>query len=1124
MICPRCQTENPEINKFCRECGLGLLYVCPQCGREAPPEDKFCGKCGHPLSGTPGPKPTPQDLTFDEKLAKIQKYLPGNITEKILSQRNRIEGERKQVTVLFTDMAGYTTMSEKLDAEEVYSFMDQVYEILIHKVTEYGGTVNEFTGDGIMALFGAPVALEDAPQRAIRASLAIHREIVLFSERLCREKPGHIPFRMRAGIHTGPVVVGTVGNDLRVTFTAMGDTVNLASRMETLAEPGSTYVTEETFKLTEGFFSFEPLGQNQVKGRERPVAMYRVLGAGPSRTKFDVSAERGLTPLMGRRRELGILLDGLTRAKGGRGETFLVTAEPGGGKTRLLYEFRKAAGHEDVGFWQGRCLSYGAGTAYYPIAEALRSGLEIYEEDSDTEVRDKVMNKLRSWRIDEAWISPHLLEVLSIPESGIKKIPMSREARRDCITEALNRVLFRSAEIRPLILVIEDLHWIDRSSEDYLRQLLEKADRGRFFILLTFRPESARSWISSPYGNPLNLSRLSDQESLAMAAHLLGADQMDRDLGKLILEKTDGIPLYIEEFVQSLQDLGLVERKEGSLTLLPDRKPLAVPATIRDMIMARVDSLPAGAKELLQTCAVFEREFSQQLIQTVTEIPEEEISSHLKDLRQSGLIEGRRTYPDSTYAFRHALTQEVVYEAILGRNKRALHESIAQMIETTHPTALEEYCESLAHHFMAGENFEKGENYSRMAARKAERSSSLMEAIAHAQRRVACIERLPETLDRSRILVDARTTLALYLFQMSYMAEAKEAIDPIVELAQELGYKRRLAQIHTIMGSYHLMVQEKCAPAFEELQVAVSMAEENNELLSFLLANGTLGLALAWDCRFREAAVHLQRVVDTNAAIHNLWGVSVTNSNLSFYAYNYPGQVDLGYNTSQASVQTAEQCGDILSRAMAYTCHGISCLHKGFLEEGQKHLMTGIELCQKISLFSFGSVGHLWLGYAYSDTGDFVSALGHYEEATRLRERSRTFLSTVALSRIAAVNARVMAGMKEVDLGSMRELVAGAKLRLHQGIMARFLGGSLLHLHNRDLDEAEHWIRTAEDWHERCGMMWDLARDQALHGELLRKRGDGAGAREMLKKAAGIFVECGAPEWARRTEMGFSRL
>ena len=1119
MNCPKCRSENSEGTKFCRECGARLERVCPQCGAASPPHFKFCQECGQPLSASSEP-PSPKSLSEKQPTPSPP---PQELTEKILAQRGRIEGERRQVTVMFCDLVGSTAQTEKLGDEKAFALIDELFGILTQQVHRYEGTVQEFRGDGIMALFGAPLALENTAQRALSTSLAIHQEVSRFNNRIL-EGSRSPAIRMRIGIHTGPVILGSIGSDLRLEFQVIGDTVNLAARMEALAEPGTTYVTKETFKLTEGFFSFEPLGQRQIKGRERPVDVYRVLGVGPSRTRFDVSIERGLTPLMGRRRELEILLDGLTRTKGGRGESFLVTAGPGGGKTRLLYEFRKAAGHEDVGFWQGRCLSYGAGTAYSPIAEALRSGLEIYEGDSDKEVRDKVLSGLRSRGIDEAWIYPHLLEVLSVPESGIEKIPMSLEARRDCITETLNRVLFRSAEIQPLILVIEDLHWIDQSSEDYLRQLLEKAARGKLFILLSCRPESARSWIGSPYGNPLHLSPLSPRESLSMAAHLLGADQMDGHLRKLIMEKTDGIPLYIEEFVQSLKDLGLVERKEGSFYLLPDRKPMAVPATIRDVIMARVDSLPAGAKDLLQTCAVFEREFGRQLIRTVTEIPEEEISSHLKDLRQSGLIEERRAYPEPTYAFRHALTQEVVYDAILGRNKRALHKSIAQTIETTHQTTLEEHCEALAGHFMASEDFEKGAKYSRMAARKAERSSSLMEAIAHAQRRVTCIERLPETLDRSRTLVDARTTLALYLFQMSYMAEAKEAVDPIMELAQQLGYKRRLAQIHTIMGSYHLMVQEECEPAFEELQVAVSLAEESNERLSFLLANGTLGLALAWDCRFREAAVHLQRVVDTNAAINNLWGVSVTNSNLSFYAYNYPGQVDLGYDTSQEAVRTAEQCGDVLSRATAYTCHGISCLHKGLLEEGQKHLLTGVELCQRINLFSFGSVGHQWLGYAYADTGDFVSALGHYEEAARLRERSRTFLSTIHLSRIAAVSARVMAGVKEVDLGSLRELVAGNRFKLHQGVMARFLGEIMLHLQDRDLDEAEHWIRTAEDAHQRCGMMWDLARDQALHGELLQKRGDLAGARETLKRAAGIFAKCGAPEWARRTELGLSHL
>ena len=293
MKCPKCQFDNPEDAEFCNECGNKLEIICSACGRMNPLGSKFCNKCGHSL--IPLIKPAPKELSFDEKLAKIRRYLPKDLTQKILAQRDKIEGERKQVTVMFCDMEGYTSLTEKLGSEQMYSIMDDVYEILIHKVHYYEGTVNELTGDGVMALFGAPIALEDAPQRAIRSALAIHREINKFSDQF-KSESRLPPIRMRIGIHTGPVIVGTLGNDLRVDFKAVGDTVNLASRMEGLADPGTTFVTEDTFKLTEGFFRFEALGEKKVKGKEEPVKIFQVIAPSTRRTKFDVSAERGLTP------------------------------------------------------------------------------------------------------------------------------------------------------------------------------------------------------------------------------------------------------------------------------------------------------------------------------------------------------------------------------------------------------------------------------------------------------------------------------------------------------------------------------------------------------------------------------------------------------------------------------------------------------------------------------------------------------------------------------------------------------------------------------------------------------------------------------------------------------------
>ena len=322
MKCPSCQSENPEGIKFCGECGAKLERICPSCNSPNPPKFKFCGECGHDL--TKPEEAPPKDLSFDEKLDKIQRYLPKGLTEKILSQRNKIEGERKQVTVMFCDMEGFTQLSERLGPEEAYNVMDQVYELLIHKVHDYEGTVNEMTGDGIMALFGAPIALEDAPQRAIRSSLAIHRELAKFNDKIRQGKENILTLKMRIGIHTGPVVVGTLGNDLRVEFKAVGDTVNLASRVEGLAEPGTTYITEDTFKLIEGLFRFEALGERGIKGKQAPIQIYRVIAPSTSRTRFDVSAERGLTSFVGRERELELLLDGFERSKGGRGQAFSI--------------------------------------------------------------------------------------------------------------------------------------------------------------------------------------------------------------------------------------------------------------------------------------------------------------------------------------------------------------------------------------------------------------------------------------------------------------------------------------------------------------------------------------------------------------------------------------------------------------------------------------------------------------------------------------------------------------------------------------------------------------------------------------------------------------------------------
>ena len=630
------------------------------------------------------------------------------------------------MTVMFCDMKGFTPLSEKLGPETMYAMMDEVYEILIHKVHEYEGTVNEMTGDGVMALFGAPIALEDAPQRAIRSAMAIHREMTRFNERMRQEKGEFPPVKMRIGIHTGPVVVGTLGNDLRVEFKAVGDTVNLASRMESAWPNPEPPISPRTPSRSPRACSvFEALGEKEIKGKEKPLKVYQVIAPSSRRTRFDVSAERGLTPFVGRQRELELLLDGFERSREGRGQAISIISEAGIGKSRLLYEFRKAVTNEDVTFLEGRCLSYSRNVAYHPIVDILKANFEIQDNDTDQQIRQKVTSFLKIIQVDEPSTLPYLLELLSVKESGIEKMQMSPEARKDRTLEALKRITLKGSELRPLIMAVEDLHWMDRSSEDALKELLESISGSRVFLIFTYRPEFVHTWGSRSYHSQVTLNRLSNRESLAMVSHLLNTTNVDKDIEDLTLSKAEGIPFFIEEFIKSLRELKIIEKSNGTYKLTKDLKAIAIPSTIQDVIMARVDHLPEGAREVLRTGSVIEREFSHELIRKVTGLPEQELLSHLSTLRDSELLYERGIYPNSTYIFKHALTREVVYDSILTKKRKQIHEKIARAIEEIYGDNICDYYGVLANHCMACEDYEKGAEYARLEARKIPEGSIL---------------------------------------------------------------------------------------------------------------------------------------------------------------------------------------------------------------------------------------------------------------------------------------------------------------------------------------------------------------------------------------------------------------
>jgi class 3 adenylate cyclase/tetratricopeptide (TPR) repeat protein len=1111
MKCSNCEFDNREGVKFCEECGAKMELQCPSCGARIPPGRKFCGDCGCNLT-LPSDAP-PEELSFDEKLDKIQRYLPKGLSEKILAQRDRIEGERKQVTVMFCDLEGFTPLTERLGPEESYGIMDQVYEILIHKVHDYEGTVNEMTGDGIMALFGAPIALEDAPQRAIRSSLAIHREMAKFGDSIKEEIETIPPLKMRIGVHTGPVVVGTLGNNLRVEFKAVGDTVNLASRMEGLAGPGTTYVSEETFRSTEGLFRFEALGQREVKGREEPVSIYRVIAPSTRRTRFDVSAERGLTPFVGRERELELLLDGLERSKSGRGQALSIVSEAGVGKSRLLYEFRKAVVNEDVTFLEGRCLSYSRGFAYHPVTDLLKANFDIREGDGDPEITEKVKRGLNILGADEASTLPYLLELLSVKESGIDKISISPEAKKDRIMEALRQIVLKGSEIRPLILAYEDLHWVDKSSEDVLKYVLESIPGARVLMIFTYRPEFVHTWGGKSYHSQATLNRLSNRESLAMVTHILDTEEIDGELEDLILEKTEGIPFFIEEFIRSLKELEIIERRDNSYHLAKDIQDLTIPSTIQDVIMARVDSLPDGAKEVLQTGSAIEREFSYELIKQVTGLPEKELLSNLSALKDSELLYERGIYPQSTYIFKHALTREVVYDSILTKRKKRLHEAIGNAIEELYKNNIDEHYGVLSEHYMASEDYEKGAEYSKLAAKRARERASFNDAIAYGEKSAACLEKLPRTEDVEKKIIDAKVTLGLYYNQMFQHFEAKEAVEPIMELALKLDYKRRISQIYTIIGTYNFMVEGDYPKALQYLEDALKIAEELEDRLSLFLASHWIGHAFAESCEFDRALHHVEKALEINVAANVPWGISAVKGCISMTVHNNQGRADLGFQMSQENLRFAEESGGTWSKVEAYTYYGSSCYLKGFLDDAQEHLLKAIMFCERINFLSMGSLASFFLGETYLDRMEYQKAQDYHGKAISLLEDCRVWPSITSSNKMALTRAKVMNNVTDIDLESVYKYEEENKMKLYDGMMARYISEILLRIDDQQASRAEDWIKKAIETDKKNGTIWSLGRDYAHYAELLKRKGDHLKAKENLGKAIETFKECGSDGW-----------
>jgi tetratricopeptide (TPR) repeat protein len=599
---------------------------------------------------------------------------------------------------------------------------------------------------------------------------------------------------------------------------------------------------------------------------------------------------------------------------------------------------------------------------------------------------------------------------------------------------------------------------------------------------------------------------------------ILGTENIDRKLEELILEKTEGIPFFIEEFIRSLKDLGIIQRREVVYYLAKDIANIAIPSTIQDVVMARVDSLPEAAKAVLQTGSVVEREFSYELTKRITGLSESELLSHLSALRDAELLYEKGVYPQSTYIFKHALTREVVYDSILKNTRKKLHNEIGNALEDLHKDNLNEYHAILAEHFMAGGSYDKAAEYCRLAARKAEKTASVSDAITYTQKRVSCLEKLPQTEDVLRKMVDARTTLGLYWSQTNHPLVAREAVEPVVDLALKLDYKRRISQIYSILGVCSWWVEEDYPRTQRYMTDALRIAEELNDLLSLATANSYLGIVLSMNCEYEKASYHFGRALEINTAANSLWGIAGVKSWRAGWVYDFRGNIDLGYRETSEAVQIAEESGDIYSKAHGHTFHGRSCYCKGLLKEAEEHLLEGIDFADRVNDPGAQSASQIWLGITYLDMGKHVQAREAFEKGISLLEQHRLLPSILIVGRLNLALAKILCGDTDIELAPLCRDQAANKTKWLAGDMQRCLSAILLNVDPKRPSEAEDWIKKAIEDDSANGTRFSLAQDFAQYAELWKVKGKPAMAREKLSKAIEIFKECGADGWVQKYE------
>jgi len=1104
--------------KFCGECGARLESICASCSASNPPGNKFCGQCGSSLT---------QAVT-SPKFASPETYTPKHLAEKILTSKSALEGERKQITVLFADMKGSMELLVDRDPEEARKLLDPVIEHMMEAVHRYEGTVSNLMGDGIMALFGAPLSHEDHAVRACYAALRMQESVTRYADEVRRTEG--VPIQIRVGLNSGEVVVGAIGNDLKMDYTAIGQTVHLASRMEQMAMPGSIMMTADTLQLAEGYVQVKSLGPVHVKGMNEPVEVHEVTGAGLARSRLQAAAARGLTRFVGRDAETEQLRKALEQARSDHGQVVVVVGEPGLGKSRLFFEFIHSHRAQEWLILESGSVSYGKATPYLPVIDLLKAYFKIQDRDDQREIREKVTGKLLTLDKSLEFTLPAFLALLDVPVDDSAWQVLDPLQRRQLTLDAVKRLLLRESQVQPLILLFEDLHWIDSETQAMLESLVESLPTSRLLLLVNYRPEYQHGWASKSYYTQLKLDPLPPDSAGEILNSVLGNDHGLQSLKELLIERTEGNPFFLEESVRTLVETKVLAGERGNYQLEKKVKSTQVPATVQAVLAARIDRLPLEEKQLLQSAAVIGKDVPFSLLQAITELSDEELRRGLTHLQAAEFLYETSLFPDLEYTFKHALTHEVAYGSLLHERQRALHARIVEAIETLYSNRLIEQAERLAHHAARGEVWEKALTYLRQAGAKADDRSANREAASYFEQALTALAHLPESREMREQAVDLHFHLRISLVALGEHERVLEHLRTAEALANALGDDRRLARVSVYIAR-ELSAQGEHEQAVTACDRAIGMARTRDYY--GLEVTATLYMGLGYYCLGNyPKAVEAQRrnLVPLDSPVvrkrFGAVGLPLVNSRTSLaLALAERGEFVEAVVRCTEAIQIAEAIGHPYSVTVTYQGMGLLHLRRGDLHEATLTIEHALEVCQGVDTPPLFHAVSSALGYAYVLSGRTVEAIPLLEEAVEGPSWGQTegqSLRTIWLS-----EGYLLAG-READARVTAQRALGLagqhKERGHEAYTLRLVGEIAAHEDPPDIGKAENHYRQALDLAEELGMRPLIAHCHVGLGKLYRRIGSRQQAEEHLTTAIAMMREMEMGFWFEKAKAELNEL